>query len=87
LAVSSSMAATAATSSPMKRTLSTAKAFSSWVHGITPYLIGRSWPVSTACTPSKASARLVSIERIFAWGCGLRRNLQCSMPGSWMSSA
>ena len=87
LAVSSSTAATAATSSPMKRTFSVARAVSSGVHGMTPYWMGRSAPVITACTPGSAMAREVSIETILAWAWGLRRVLAWSIPGSWMSSA
>ena len=43
-------------------------------------------PVTTARTPSSASAREASMETMRAWGCGLRRILPCSMPGSEMSS-
>ena len=36
--------------------------------------------------PGSASAARVSIEMIFAWAYGLRRNDPCSMPGRLMSS-
>ncbi len=46
----------------------------------------RSWPVTTATTPSSASAWLVSMLVIRAWASGLRRIAMCSMPGSRTSS-
>src|ERR1044071_2239818 len=87
LAVSSVVAATAATGSPMKRTLSRQSACSSWETGKMPKGIGRSRPVSTACTPSSCFAAVTSIERIFACGWVLRSSLQNSMRGNARSSA
>ncbi len=86
IAVSSSTAATAATPSPTKRTLSTARGYSSGVQGMIPYFTGMSRPVMTAWTPSRASAFEVSTETIRAWGWGLRRIFPWSMPGRAMSS-
>ena len=43
---------------------------------------GKSAPVITALTPAIASALEVSMDRIRACACGLRRNFACSMPGS-----
>jgi hypothetical protein len=51
------------------------------------YSTGISRPVTTACTPGIASAALVSIDKMRACGCGERRILPCSIPGSTMSSA
>ncbi len=85
-AVSSSTAATQATASPTKRTLSRASACSSLVHGMMPYGIGMSRPVMIACTPSRAAAAEMSIERMRACACGLRRIFACSIPGRTMSS-
>src|SRR5213595_2157826 len=86
-AVSSLVAATAATGSPTKRTLSSASACSSWLTGRMPNGIGRSFPVSTAFTPGALAARDVSIERMRAWGWGLRSSLAKSMRGRNRSSA
>src|SRR5438309_9512629 len=52
-----------------------------------PNLVGRSSPVSTASTPGRARARVVSTRRILACGCGLRRIRPKSMRGSERSSA
>src|SRR5712692_6025667 len=87
VAISSLTAATAATGSPTKRTLSSASACSSWLTGRMPKGIGRSAPVSTAFTPCKASALEPSTERMRACGCGLRSSLQKSMRGRNKSSA
>src|SRR5690348_12122012 len=87
VAASSVVAATAATGSPTKRTLSRASACSSWLTGRIPNGIGRSRPVSTAFTPGTASACDVSIETMRAWGCGLRSSLAYSMRGKNRSSA
>src|SRR2546425_1911535 len=87
LAVSSLTAATAATGSPTKRTLSGASACSSWLTGRMPNGIGRSFPVSTACTPGMPAARDVSTERMRAWGWGLRSSLAKSIRGRNRSSA
>src|SRR5215213_18710 len=86
-ATSSSTAATAATGSPMKRTLSTQSACSSWLTGRMPYGIGKSFPVTTAKTPGKASAFETSMLLINACGRCERRILQNNMRGSTMSSA
>src|SRR5436309_2054875 len=72
VAVSSVVAATAATGSPMKRTLSTQRVCSSCETGRIPNGIGRSGPVSTACTPSSCFARVTSIETMRACGWVLR---------------
>src|SRR5881394_1827546 len=87
VAVSSLVAATAATGSPMKRTLSTQSACSSCDTGRIPNGIGRSFPVSTACTPSSARAALASIDTTRACGCVARSSLQYSMRGNARSSA
>src|SRR2546422_9476259 len=87
LAVSSLTAATAAAGSPTKRTLSSARACSSWLTGRMPNGIGRSFPVSTAFTPGTLAARDGSIERIRAWGWGLRSSLAKSIRGRNRSSA
>src|SRR2546429_7174695 len=52
-----------------------------------PNLIGRSAPVITAMTPGMRRAAEVSIERMRACGCGLRRILQCRVRAGSMSSA
>src|SRR5947208_6819890 len=52
-----------------------------------PNGIGRSFPVSTAVTPGALAARDVSIERMRAWGWGLRSSLAKSMRGRNRSSA
>src|SRR6266566_5159673 len=87
VAVSSVVAATAATGSPMKRTLSTQSACSSCETGKIPNGIGRSGPVSTACTPSSCCAAVTSIETMRACGWVLRSSLQYSMRGNARSSA
>src|SRR5262245_13460162 len=51
-----------------------------------PYGLGASGPVTTAMTPSSCSARLVSMRRMRAWGCGECRILPTSMPGRTRSS-
>src|SRR3989442_6331117 len=80
-------AATAATGSRTKRTLSSARACSSWLTGRMPNGIGRSFHVRTAFTPGTLAARDGSIERIRAWGWGLRSSLAKSMRGRNRSSA
>src|SRR5258706_396002 len=87
VAVSSLVAATAATGSPMKRTLSRQSACSSWDTGRMPNGIGRSFPVRTAITPWSRSAAPVCMRRIFAWGSELRSSLQYSIRGNVRSSA
>src|SRR5207248_2634239 len=87
VAISSLTAATAATGSPTKRTLSRARACSSWLTGRIPKGIGRSFPVSTAFTPGKAWARDASIRVMRAWAWGLRSSLAYSMRGRKRSSA
>src|SRR3989454_5105040 len=87
VATSSLTAATPATGSPTKRALSSASACSSWLTGRIPNGIGRSFPVSTALTPGRARARVVSIRTIRACGCGLRSSLQYNMRGRERSSA
>src|SRR5213593_5219191 len=52
-----------------------------------PNGIGRSFPVRTAFTPGTLAARDGSIERIRAWGWGLRSSLAKSMRGRNRSSA
>ena len=47
---------------------------------------GKSREVATALTPGRASALLVSMLRMRAWGCGLRRILPCSNPGMLISA-
>src|SRR5205823_4140759 len=86
VAISSLTAATPATGSPTKRTLSRARACSSWLTGRIPKGIGRSLPVSTAFTPARAWAREVSIRVMRAWGWGLRSSLAYSMRGRKRSS-
>src|SRR5882672_9414009 len=87
VAVSSLVAATAATGSPTKRTLSRQSACSSCETGRMPNGIGRSLPVRTAMTPASRSAALVSTRRILAWGSVLRSSLQYNMRGNVRSSA
>src|SRR5438309_9358169 len=87
VATSSLIAATAATGSPTKRTLSGASACSSWLTGRMPKGMGRSFPVRTAFTPASRSALAVSIVTIFACGCGLRSSLAYSIRGKNKSSA
>src|SRR6266852_2395512 len=87
VAVSSLVAATAATGSPTNRTLSRQSACSSWDTGRMPNGIGRSCPVRTACTPSSRRAAVVSMETMLACGCVLRSSLQYSMRGNHRSSA
>src|SRR5262249_30671463 len=86
-AVSSSSAATAVTASPTNRTLSRARACSSWLTGRISNGIGSSLPTSVARTPGYAAARLVSIRRMRAWGCGERRSFANAMRGRTRSSA
>src|SRR5512145_227697 len=86
-AISSVVAATAATGSPMNRTLSTQSACSSWDTGRMPNGIGKSRPTSTAWTPGSCDAAAVSIETMRAWGWVLRSSLQYSMRGNAKSSA
>src|SRR5439155_9054398 len=71
----------------MKRTLSTQRVCSSCETGRIPNGIGRSGPVSTACTPSSCFARVTSIETMRACGWVLRNSLQYSMRGNARSSA
>jgi len=89
-AVSRAMAQTAATSSPTKRTLSAARAVSSWLSGtrrqLPNFTWGRSAAVMTSLTPGSALALDLSMRLISACGCGLRKSAPCSMPGSLMSS-
>src|SRR5881397_3615184 len=87
VAISSLTAATAATGSPTKRTLSRARACSSWLTGRMPKGMGRSSPVSTACTPARALALATSIPVMRACGWGLRSSLAYSMRGRNRSSA
>src|SRR5467141_285218 len=87
VAVSSLVAATAATGSPMNRTRSTHSACSSWETGRIPNGIGRSRPVRTACTPSSFAAADASTETMRACGCVLRSSLQYSIRGNVRSSA
>src|SRR6267143_1224303 len=87
VATSSLVAATAATGSPINRTLSTQSACSSWETGRMPNGIGRSRPVSTAWTPSRLAAAAVSIEPMRACGSVLRSSLQYSILGNARSSA
>src|SRR6266566_239949 len=87
VATSSLVAATAATGSPMKRTLSTQSVCSSWETGRMPNGIGRSRPVSMAWTPSRLAAAAVSIDTMRACGSVLRSSLQYSIRGNARSSA
>src|SRR5438876_8340357 len=87
VAISSLAAATPATGSPTNRTLSSAKACSSWLTGRMPNGIGRSLPVSTAFTPGSARACDMSMPVMRAWGCGLRSSLAYNMRGRNRSSA
>src|SRR5207249_1996466 len=80
-------AATPATGSPTNRTLSIARACSSWLTGRMPNGIGRSLPVSTAFTPGSARAFDGSMPVMRAWGWGLRSSLAYSMRGRNRSSA
>jgi hypothetical protein len=84
-----SVAATAATASPGKRTRSTVMACcgtgSAQNAGIGLTWASASSPVNTATTPGSARAALVSIDRIRAWACGLRSTAPCSIPGTVMS--
>ncbi len=75
-AISSSVAATAAMGSPTYRTFSCSSARSSCVTGRMPNFTGRSAPVITDITPGIRFAAEVSIERMRACGCGLRRMRQ-----------
>src|SRR5438445_8578235 len=87
VAMSSLTAATPATGSPTNRTLSIARACSSWLTGRMPNGIGRFLPVSTAFTPGSARAFDGSMPVIRAWGWGLRSSLAYSMRGRNRSSA
>src|SRR5437879_4090319 len=87
VAISSLTAATPATGSPTNRTLSIARACSSWLTGRMPNGIGRFLPVSTAFTPGSARAFDGSMPVIRAWGWGLRSSLAYSMRGRNRSSA
>src|SRR5438552_4831693 len=86
-AASSSSAATAATGSPMNRTLSRQRACSSWLTGRMPTGIGRSLPVRTATTPGIRAAFEASMRTMRACGSGARWILQKSIRGRTMSSA
>src|SRR5262245_35817288 len=78
-AMASSSAATAATGWPTKTTRSMAS--TAWARvGAFFFSPGMSAAVTTARTPGRAFALLVSIFLIRAWACGLRRSLACSMP-------
>src|SRR5256712_11592484 len=81
------VAATAATGSPMKRTLSTQSVCSSWETGRMPNGIGRSRPVSMAWTPSRLAAAAGSIDTMRACGSVLRSSLQYSILGNARSAA
>src|SRR5438132_9557692 len=87
VATSSLIAATAATGSPTNRTLPCARACSSWLTGRMPKGIGRSLPVSTACTPGRARAREASMARMRACAWVERSSLANSMRGRNRSSA
>src|SRR3989441_424748 len=87
VAISSLTAATAATGSPTKRTLSWASACSSWLTGRMPKGRGGPFPVSPASPPPRASALVVSTVTMRACACGLRSSLQYSMRGRNRSSA
>src|SRR6266545_3242552 len=71
----------------MKRTLSMQRVCSSCETGRIPNGIGRSGPVSTACTPSSCFAAVISIETMRACGSVLRSSLQYSILGNARSSA
>src|SRR5258705_4611048 len=71
----------------MKRTLSTHSVCSSCETGRIPNGIGRSRPVSTACTPSSCFAAVTSIDTMRACGSVLRNSLQYSIRGNARSSA
>src|SRR5713226_2467571 len=86
-AVSSSRAATAATGSPTKRTLSRQSACSSWLTGRIPKGMGNSEPTSVASTPGWPAARETSMERMRACGCGERSSRAKAMRGRTRSSA
>ena len=80
---------TAATSWPWYRTLSVAS--TAWVSPERVGIQAKPWaasasPVTTATTPSIASAAEASIERIRAWATGERTIAMWSMPGRTMSS-
>ena len=89
------VAATAATAWPRYSTLSYASALllrCFTLTDISPRLamrssaFGMSCAVTTALTPGRALALLVSIDRMRAWACGLRSTLPCNMPVSRMSA-
>src|SRR3989442_8394841 len=86
-AASSSIAATAATGSPTKRTVSRQSACSSWLTGRMPNGTGRSFPVRTASTPGILAAFDASTRTMRACGTGARCSLQNSIRGRTMSSA
>lgn len=78
------VAATAATGSPTKSTLSVATQCLPQPAGLVTCAVAQrltSSGVSTATTPSSASAALVSTRTMRACGCGLRRIAQCAMFG------
>src|SRR4051794_38621935 len=52
-----------------------------------PNEAGKSWPVSTRCTPAYAAARETSTDSMSACGWGERSIFMCSMRGSTTSSA
>src|SRR6266850_3208613 len=81
------MAATAATGSPTKRTLSRHRVCSSWLTGRMPKGIGRSFPVRIARTPGIFSAFELSMRTMRACGTGALCSLQNSIRGRTMSSA
>ena len=84
-AMASSSAATAATGWPTKTTRSMAS--TAWARVGAFFLrCGMSAAVSTARTPGRALALLVSMRMILAWACGLRRSFACSMPRGLMSA-
>src|SRR5256885_13412403 len=86
-AMSSSVATTAATGSPTKRTLSRQSACSSCETGRIPKGTGKSLPVRTARTPSTARALETSMAVMRACGTVERNSFMYSMPGIAKSSA
>src|SRR5437764_2188597 len=86
-AINSSVATTAATGAPTKRTLSRHSACSSCETGRMPKGTGKSLPVRTARTPSTASALETSMAAMRACGTVERESLRYSMPGIAKSSA
>src|SRR5438132_790358 len=87
VAISSLAAATPATGSPTNRTLSSAKACSSWLTGRMPNGNGRTLPVSPAFQHGSARVCDMSMPVMRAWGCGLRSSLAYNMRGRNRSSA